>query len=365
MSVVESVAKTALVLCALLGVAAIAWMVLAPREPALHEKFRGRMELELARAPSPWSLAHGLLAFGTEAELHGEKLGDVVVGRWLRTDAEGDPYFELSGSQGQLGEQHPHLVLKTFAEMGYAPELCQELLQAARRNFVAPATAEEWDHSAWLLDAEARLGGGDPQLASGVLERVEEGDVLVEAALAAAGEDGTGFQRPSAQGGAKESGIWAYTCGGQHLLQALLVAAQSELHDEAERARLAQRVKIFLKRLEGEYQFRRREEARAIASGVSPVRAQRQSSQRLLKLLGHALETLARAQRAGLGDGETLAAAIHVTRSRLEELMRVYLEVLDPDGTLLAKLYQGDPQAWERWFGDGCHALRGYQLTHP
>ena len=145
----------------------------------------------------------------------------------------------------------------------------------------------------------------------------------------------------------------------------LLVSAESELLDAAERTRLAQRISVFLQRLEGEFQFRQREEALAIASGVSPVRAKRQSSQALLKLLGHALETLARAQQARIGDDEAVDAAILTTRGRLEELWRVYLEVLDPHGTLLAKLYQGDPQAWERWFGDGCHALRGYKLTTP
>ncbi|MFQ5654244.1 MAG: hypothetical protein ACE5GW_05895 [Planctomycetota bacterium] len=345
--------------------------------------FAERLRAEIGADSDPWTLAHGLLGLGAGLEVEGERASVLLIRRWLGEDPRRGPSFELKGDGGRLGEQHPHLVLKTFAELGIEPALSERLARAATGSFDPPRDFEGWNDSAWLLDATAHLeawgrdralGGtsaatGDSaraamtvgELALGVLARVEEGDRRVEEALDLGGEEG--FTRPSGTGEPAESGIYAYTCGGQHLLGAVIAAAGAGFYGDDALPRVRARVEVLIGRLEGEFRFRAREEERAIAAGISPIRARREGAQALLKLLGHGLENLARAHAAGLGDRARLTEAMERQRARLEEVFRAYLEELDPEGTIFPSLREGEPERWQRWFGDGCHALRGWSLS--
>jgi len=85
------------------------------------------------------------------------------------------------------------------------------------------------------------------------------------------------------------------------------------------------------------------------------------------------LETISLAIRAaeegGIpADGGTLVRWRHFLREQadaVEELLRVRLEEIDPEGRIVPRLRVGDPLAWEMWFGDGAHALHGLRRAAP
>ena len=326
-------------------------------------------EARLAR--DPWTLAHTLLAFGPGFQVDGGRtVSEALIQDHLREIPGVGPGFELLGDERNPGEVHPHLVLKALVGSGAEAELCGRLARSAAASFRAPWGYQAWNDVAWLLESLARLEefdgssalGGNLRLgevAVGTLEQVELADRVVEQALAGGGADG--FQRPSADGPPEQSGIWAYTCGGQHLLQSVLVSLERGTLPESERARVQARVDTFLTRLDAEARFRDRERQRAIDRGVARRSAYCQHAVAVLKLYGHGLETLARARDAGLEPAATLADAARQTRSRLARV----LEELRAEATLenlLPELRKRDMSVWRLWFGDGCHALHGVSL---
>lgn len=343
----------------------LAWLVLARRETSV-DRLAAVLRAEVGEVPVPWVLGHGLLAFGASLELaDGEGAGELLFRRFLRHRPEGIG-FDLLLTDGRPGEVHPHLVLKIWSEVQPGDVRNRELALAASARLARPARFEEWNDVAWFLEGAARLGlpADQPlaevgytlgELARDLLATLESADAVVEACL-----DRSPFERPPANAPLAESGTWAYTCGGQHLLQALLVAAPY-LTEPEEHARLLARVDVFQHRLVAEDDFRRYERERATSHGISPVEALRESALLRLKLLGHGLETLARARASGIGDPRTLSATAAWTRARLLDLLDELAREIEL-GQLLARLRAVDLARWQLWFGDGCHALHGLGL---
>ncbi|MFN0059234.1 MAG: hypothetical protein ACKVX7_12310 [Planctomycetota bacterium] len=339
----------------------------------LEAAMRQRIEVECASASeSPWLIAHGMIALGAGAELFGpnrERGVDRLAREWIKRDAEG-AYVDRNGPDGRLGEQHAHLVYKTLAELSLAPELRAELKRRAVTRFRLPQDPHSWDDAAWLLEALAR----DPEvradsplgehavpaatLARGLLEIVESADRVVEEALK---QDAGYFVRPTSES-PESSGIYYYTCGGQHALQALLVASGRDWFTVDERERVGRRLDVFLRRVDAEDQFRAREYQAAVERGTSTMQARRFATLFQLKLLGHALATFARASQAGLRETE-LKRVVPRLRTRVFELFRILETELDPRRELWAKLRDREKSHWELWFGDSCHALDGLNLT--
>ncbi|MEM7261792.1 MAG: hypothetical protein AAF488_07345 [Planctomycetota bacterium] len=341
---------------------------------AARASFANRIRSAAPHREGPWVLAHALLAFGPELTV-GNPPESVFTAleRWSkpRTDGRG---FDLQRVAGALGEQHSHLVLKTLTEVAldHAPAkpLIDDLVAAARLSIVIPKDREALDDCAWGLEAFCRIGGspnepirpGGPTLrdiAFRALDGYEAADGVVERALAE-----PEFARPSGEVLGDESGVYGLTCGGQHLLQALITAVDRDVLVGAHRARVEARVGVLARRLAGEYRFRQNEYQRAVRSGANPAKAKEMFAVFSLKLLGHGLETLGRAQRAKLGNPAEVAEAIAFARERLAGIQRSLDEDIDPKRTLLLSLAK-KPHLWELWFGDGCHALRGQQVTDP
>lgn len=357
----------ALVVVVLLAGGASLWWLLQPEksedtQAQAFEEFQNLLQQEAGAVVNPWVLAHLALAFGPDIQDACSRLENDFLKR--RADFIG---FDIHGPGGSLGEVHPHLVLKTWTELGWNEALCRELAAAAIESFRWPTNYEEWNDTAWLLEALGRLGydaqtpiAGNHTLAEltvGALTRVEEAHRVVEAALARRAKQG--FQRPGGAGPPSIAGIWAYTCGGQHLLQGVLVAAEHGLLPATEKDRLRRRVSVFLERLEGETEFRLAERKRALGAGISPIRVEAQYLRSLLKLHGHGLETLARAQRANMAPASEIEAAARASR---EFVLTMPQQLLDRGVDLVAlmpKFRNQAPLDWQLWFGDGCHAIRG------
>jgi hypothetical protein len=326
----------------------------------------------------PWTLAHVLLALSPDdADLRRTWI-DRLEEKWLLRDELSRASFPLRSPAGR-GEQHPHLVLKVLAEVALerddaaARALADELAEDAIAEFSSPGDFRAWNDVAWLLHglallaadagsplrAETRLGDGEftlGSLALGALEQVERADRVVEDALAAE----AGFTRPSGDEPPEQAGIYAFTCGGQHLLQGVLAAAVVGWIPASESERIDRRVDVLVRRLDAEDDFRRREEERALAAGISELRAARMRVQSTLKLHGHALETLALARRAQTRSPRCADAAVR-EHDRVIQLLRLREFTIDPRGDIAPRWRTEDPLAWELWFGDGAHALHGLE----
>ncbi len=333
-------------------------------DPSAIGALRSALSVEARYADDPWALSHALLAFGPDFPLESkttllERLESLAI-----PDSVDGARYELFGADGRMGEMHPHLVFKTLAGAGLAPDLCARLGHAVHEKAWTPASTEEWNDTAWLIEALARSAPADAaedakrrQLAGGILARVEAADRVTAGLFDASGT----LTRPKGGGDPSESGIWAYTCGGQHLLQGLLVAAGKGLLAKEDRPRIEASMALFLRRVKGEAAFRDAEKEEAIAAGVNRLLAEHNGMVQVLKLEGHALETLARARDAGIGDPVELRRAATGIRDDMETRLAAFRSVLDL-GKLLPSVRAGDPGTWRKWFGDGCHALHGLSL---
>lgn len=346
------------------------------RWTAARHEFTQRIAREARENESPWAIAHALLALGDTLEWEGKRAVPRLRERWLRVKGDGEARrvgFRLVRAE-TLGEQHPHLVLKNLAERGMGSDLVEELVGSAARDFRAPSTWQDWNDVAWLVEGLAWRNAPPPplgeqridvrELAVGMLERLEAADERIEAELA---KGPRRFERPSGEGDLEAAGTYAYTCGGLHVLQALLKSAERGWLDDRERERLAARVVTFARRLEAECAFRDREFQRAVAAGAEPTVARRMRSMFLLKLVGHGLEIAARTRSAGLEFGprekRRVDDAFAEARQRVEDGLIEFCTGFDPSDTLLPSLRGRGHPFWELWFGDGCHALRGLELT--
>lgn len=334
-----------------------------------------RLSREAQERESPWAIAHVILALGDTVRWEGQSAVPRLRDRWLRQRGDGSRHFDLNRSV-TLGEQHPHLVLKNLAETEIGSDLLEPLVESAAAKFQSPKTWEEWNDCAWLLEGLAwrpapppALGDGVGStdvrsLAAGLLEVFVAADGVVDRELA---KGPNRFDRPNGEGGPEAAGTYAYTCGGLHILQALIKAAERGWLNEVQRERLKQRVVVFLRRLDREFEFRELESARAVSEGAEPTVARTMQHMFTLKLLGHGLEIAARARLASLpfSDREKreVSGSVRRARARLGQLFVDLTTQLDPEDQLWVSLRTRKHPFWELWFGDSCHALRGLQLT--
>lgn len=322
---------------------------------------------QVARGDSPWGIAHALLAFGPELKLDEEKALDVLKREYLLSDPA---RFPLHGKEpGSLGEVHPHLVLKTLAELDVESPVCLDLVTAAVQGFTWPTSYEEWNDSAWLLEACVRLTLPKDELIAGrrldafaaaAFEELWQADELVRQLLDEHGVEG--FRRPSATGGPDECGVWAYTCGGQHLLQGLVLAYRGGyLSKQTHEERMKETLETFLRRIDGESAFRAAEKKRALDAGKAPLTVECRTALPLLKLYGHALETLHRARGTGLLPEADLQSKADDLVGKLRRLVEGIDELGDL-GEIIDRVHERDISQWYLWYGDGCHAVRGLKL---
>ncbi|MCA8961958.1 MAG: hypothetical protein KDC38_15640, partial [Planctomycetes bacterium] len=340
---------------------------------AARESFADRLRSEVSQRESPWSICHALLAFGPEFS-YGEpprRAIETLVEAYVQRDGSRVFVTRHRGAAG-LGEQHPYLVLKTLAEVApddpIAAPVIAELLATSRHEVVLPTGFESTDDLPWVVTAYARLrippdeairkGGPTPiALAREILGAVEAGDRIVEKALAK-----EPFDRPPGSAPPAEAGTYAYTCGGQHMIQALLAVDLAGWWSESERARVEERLRVFRRRIESELEFRQREYELAVRSGKNELEARTLLAMFSVKLLGHGLEIIGSAIRQGIAE-EGAQGQVERLRSKLLGIFRSLDDDLDSERTLLPSLRRRFPVLWELWFGDGCHALRGLSMT--
>ena len=323
----------------------------------------------LSEDAEPWAVVHGLLALGPDATVGGAP----AIERLL---AELDLRTQTFPRQrdGRLVEPHPGTFVKVLLELGVDPAHTFTVQgQAVRLDALVTRAAAEagagaevpFHDQAWTLEALAAAAERDPALAA-------RRDALRDRALAVVAENQAylrAFLRPDAQPYAKPYrlvdgrpqpvAIHRYACGGLHLLQAV-----QRLHGDAcPDALRAQHDLVRARlRLEGDYWDAKAAEALARFAGPQGLQHQQVIGSQQLKLLGHALETLLRAQAAGAlpRDDAALAASLDDGFARLATtvLRLEALGVFDRLGAIRGEA----PQVYLDLVGDSAHALHAYAL---
>ena len=311
----------------------------------------------------PWAQAHLLLAFPEDSRL------SEVRQRWSVRIEDLDSSIPLHGEHGERGEQHPHLMLRTAAWV--LPATHPRLVERVQRALASTRTPSHWQQIndlAWLVEAAAVLklpattatADADLQtLAATLLDALERSDQLVQRCL----DDG--IERPDGSADPSQSGTWAYTCGGFHLLSALVESVEAGYLVAANRQRVVDRLRLLTRRIPWELQFRLAEEQTALAAGISPRRAARHAVLARMKMAGHGLDVLGRSRVVGVLTREQAAEAAQSCQNASQQLIARFLEEVDPHGLLLSPQTEAiDPLTWERAFGDGCHLLRGLAVWY-
>lgn len=329
------------------------------------------------QAGDPWALAHLHLALPEEPALESQRQ------ELFRLLTDSNAEIPVHGHDGHRGEQHPHLLLRTAVLL--AGETIPDPLLARVRSDLAktsfPVRWQEVNDLAWLVESAARASLPRESSANGTtLALLYEKMILdLEAADRAIGSvlnqaPDSGVRRPDGLAGPEESGCWAYTCSGAHILGALVECDLAGLLSSAQKKRLAQLLKRYLQRTDWEIAYRKSELNRAIQNGVSPRRAVREYGLAVTKLLGHALEISARASlMTPTEDGREFSVTFG--RWSVELMMQVddlfsqradvsTVEVYQPLELLTSEVLTPQSPVWERAFGDLCHLFRGLRLLN-
>lgn len=344
-----------------------------PDRPALAEARRVLREVveQHGRDPlNPWAVAHAMLALGPEVALtNNEPAVDWLFREYAEITPDGKG-LAFPPRRGPIRiEPHTDLLLKAFAEGGVDP--AREVMVDGRKFHVedllrtslcatwvdgSHVWAASWNDTPWTLQALAQWAppgfswtatGGHAMSMDGFTSAVV-GDLRTQTAFL---RDARASGEPVAK---QRQGIFAYTCGGAHLIQGPVWAVGRGFGTEQDKAALAEELSLHLWRMDLEL--------KAVDENLPkyPDYADDLLDQRI-KFLGHLLETVHKA--AALGVFVPTADE----RARLDlaatELAATVAEV-QRRGTLagLPALRTRKEQLYLDYVGDAAHALRGLDL---
>ena len=314
----------------------------------------------------PWALTHALLCYGRDLEVGGASAVDLLA-RGLDPGTLRFP----KGTPQRPVEPHPGMIAKTVLEAGVPPERTVALPDGASSTWGAVAAAQAAAYTpsaapvplrdqAWLLELAAATR--DPRsgvLAGKALKVLAENQAYFQAY---ADDPQRAYDKPhelDPQGRPRPVAIHRYFCGGFHLFQAV-----QRLHGGAAPPELAAQYRLVWTRLERETAYWRSKlaQARQRAEGPDLQRHERLILSQLLKLQGHALETVLRAYRAG---ALPLSAE---DRARVDAGFGALAQTvadLEACGALdaLDAIRQANPQLYLDLVGDGAHALHAFMLA--
>ena len=322
---------------------------------------------------NPWALGHALLALGPEVLLpSGEGAVEGLFrryGQWIPGGVERGVMFPRSVGDVRV-EPHTALLLKAFTETGVDPT--REVSVEGRATTVASLycgtqyrswvdgdqhSFESWNDTPWALQGLAAwspvgtewvAGGGHAMelraFSSGVVDVYHQETQFLRTARA----KNASFEK-------RKQGVFGYTCGGAHLLQAAAYAVGRGHGGEEDAVRLGEAQHNLMARYGVEM--------RAVDTAIKayPKYELKLRIQRL-KFLGHYLESMHKLGAMGMVS-VTPQAQSSVDEAR-EELV-VTLETIEKLGWFdnLEAIRSADEQAYLDLLGDTAHALRGLDLS--
>ena len=346
-----------------------------PARAPMHDVVRDQCLLQAADPTTPWALAHGIVALGPNyLASDGRKASEVIVHdfllRNLRPDGGpglGAPYgFVRYGPDGTPVEPHNDLITKTFVLSGmplstrfktrWGSVTLAEMVASVKRGFLhVPSSEAYWEDAAWALDLiSATSKPGDTFVgAAGTPLKV---DTLFDDGLTylehANQELDEGLKKGLPEVPKRKQGIYAHSCGGLHLVQAILSWARYPEVKKRWGARFDQQLAILFYRLDSE----RRQYDDALQQAPE---YKLQLLVQMMKFYGHFLETVGRAKaEAGFKPTEQQLMAVNRAKALLDSTVRqlVALKAYEQ----LDHLKVSQRQIALDLVGDACHASHGW-----
>lgn len=327
-----------------------------------------------ARDPSnPWAVGHALLVSGSDLTLtNGAPAVD-----WLFTSyaslapVDGATWIAFPTRRGPIRiEPHSDLLLDKLVEAGVAPD--REVLVGGERHPVSDlwrhslahawvdgheTSYADWNDTPWALRGLATWApeglawtavGGHPMTMDAFTHAVVEKLEAETSFLARAIASGTPVQK-------RGQGIFAYTCGGAHLLQGAAYAVGRGFGEAADRDVIAAQAPILHHRLGLE--LAQVDAAIAQHPDYTVVLLEQR-----LKFLGHFLESASQLEALGFYAPDDAARA--ELKHALDQLVAT-VTVLERMGVLdrLGELRASNEQVYLDFVGDAAHAVHGIDLA--
>jgi len=317
-----------------------------------------------------WVLAHAVLGFGSDFRVGEHEAWRILVSEHGKVDEVTGRITFREAPTGVPIEPHLGLVAKTFASAGVDPASVVRAsngvearvgqvevsptgwptprdLSAAAPSLL-PGVPGRLDDVAWVLEVSARWGGAaNTELRGALAERALSGLYALYRPIEQARSSGAALRRDG-------RGVFALTCGGAHLLQAVFAAYDAAGGERLERRKLSHLWSLA--------QWRYDRELESIdALLVVPSADRRALLGQRLKLTGHFLETLRVVESSRLIDDR---ARYEARLAKVESEVIATLAVLEERGA-----FAGLTGATERWsqadrdlVGDALHGARGLRL---
>lgn len=348
----------------------------APQRPWAEQYLRDQCQSYAADPKNPWALAHGITGLGKDFVASDGRLArNVIVEDFLLKNQSSDggpgpgsPWgFLKYGPDGTPIEPHTNLLTKTFVLAGVKPQVSfktraketvtlAQLVEAVKAGFRhVPASDEYWKDVGWTLDLlghslepgpKAKVGATDFNLVmNDALDYLEKAQAEIQA----------GMEKGLPQVPKRKQGIYAHSCGGLHLVQAVFTWARFAPVKKAWGPRLDKQIDVLFYRLDSERQ--QYDEALKQAPQY-----ELQILTQMVKFYGHFLETTARLKdenRWKPNAQQTLAI------NRAKALLDAALRRLDEKKTFsperMSEIRATQRQVYLDLIGDACHAAHGWE----
>ena len=358
-------------LSALVLVPAFALAAGEPKRPAAREILHTQCLLHAADPKNPWALAHGLTGIGkNHAARDGRRAADVIIGDFLQKNPseQGSPYaFAKFSADRTPIEPHPNLLLKSMVE-ARIPDSTSfktpwgekvtlgELVKSVQLGFAhVPMSEGYWLNTGWTLDLlGARLTPKNARFKNRAGEEIDFNKVMddalayLELAQAPIAE---GMDKGLAEVPKRKQGIYAHSCGGLHLVQAINAWARFPEVKKRWGKRLDRQIDVLFYRLGSE----QRQYDAALAQAPQ---YKLQLLTQMLKFYGHFLETTGRL-KAENGFKPTVAQKRSIEHAKaLLDHATTELQVMGAFETM-EQIKKSHPQVFLDLIGDACHAAHG------
>jgi hypothetical protein len=344
-----------------------------PEIEAARATLRAVVERWAVDPNNPWAIAHAMLALGPDFDVAGRgNATDFLFAEYALEDRVGErALVAFPEKRGDIRiEPHADLLLRAFAEMGVLPDRVVKVrgrdvpvgdlwVDSLYHTWVdgGAVSNASWNDMPWTISGLALWAPpGLAWTAEGGRSMTMDG--LTSALVQKVGEE-TAFLATALDRGEvvekRGQAIFAYTCGGAHMLQGAGVAVGRGFGTDADRVIMARQVELYLYRL--------RVELPQVDAAIRQHPQYRLAliTQRL-KFLGHLVETthglLAR------GVATTTPEQVEALRRAEHELVQT-VTAMDKGGVFaaLAEIRAKDEQQYLDVVGDAAHALRALDLA--
>lgn len=326
---------------------------------------------------NPWALAHGITAFGKSyAAADGRRATDVIVNDFLLKNsapdggmADGSPFgFLRYGADGTPIEPHPHLLTKTLVlakvplgesfKTSFGAVTLKQLVESVKQGFHhVPARDDYWHDVGWTLDllSQTLKPGPGAVFVNGKGQRIDFNQVMDDALLyleRATSDLKEGLAKGAPQVDKRKQGLYAHSCGGLHLVQAVFGWARYPMVKKKWAARLDGQIAILFYRLDSE----RRQYDQALEQLPGH---KLEVLVQMVKFYGHFLETTGRLKTEnGWKPTAAQQISIHRAKALLDNATRLLDEMRAFE--MMSELKSTKKQVYLDLIGDSCHATHGW-----